>query len=324
MSKELWKYQESSPEVSAKLFEQLKGVTVAMVAPLNECGNLDTDSLEILIERFIENGACCIFALGWSGEGPILPDNVREELLRQSCRIVNGRVPVLAGVSEQSLPRALKLAKVARDAGASMILATPPYSYPIPQEFVYEYFKSLAADSGVPLIIYQNDEISVKVTSETIERLSETPGVVGSKAYMPFVELIREFRKAHKKGRFFVMSGDEYVFAQSLLMGVEHFTMGGPGNLCLRWCCDIYNSAMGKDWDRVREKQIRMDQVCDRLWSSAESPYMVIKYVLSRMNVCSDRITSPFSVLSAKQRKTVDAALEEYADVLDPPVFTVS
>ena len=32
------------------------------------------DILETLIERFIKFGTCCIFALGWSGEGPVLPD----------------------------------------------------------------------------------------------------------------------------------------------------------------------------------------------------------------------------------------------------------
>ena len=61
-----------------------------------------------------------------------------------------------------------------------------------------------------------------------------------------------------------------------------------------------------------------MEQLCDRLWSSADSPYMVIKYVLSRMKICSDNISSPFRLLSTEERRQVDGALEEYADVLDP------
>jgi len=226
----------------------------------------------------------------------------------------------MAGVSEQSLPRAFKTAKIARDSGASMILATPPYSYHIPQEFVYDYYKKLAEVSGVSLVIYQNDEVNVKVTVDTLKRLSETSGIIGSKAYMPFVEFMREFREVHKEERFFVMSGDEYVFAQAIFMGVEHFVMGGPGNLCLRWCMDIYNSAMKKEWDIVKEKQIRMEQFCDRLWSCADSPYMVIKYVLSHARICSDRISSPFKLLSVEEKKAVNVILEEYSDVLDPTV----
>lgn len=317
MNKNVWCYQCYSADRAQSLFKQLKGVTVAVAAPLTENGRIDLKGLERLVERLIEKGTCCIFPLGWSGEGPVLPDEVREELLRQTCRIVNGRVPVLAGVSEQSLPRALKTAKVAREAGASMILATPPYSYPIPQEFVYEYFKELARESGVPLVIYQNDEVGVKVTIDTIKRLSDTDGIIGTKAYMPYADFMREFRQAHKENRFSVMSGDEYVFAQSLLMGVEHFTMGGPGNLCLRWCVDIYKSAMKKEWDIVREKQIRMDKLCDRLWSSADSPYMVIKYVLSRAGIGSDKISSPLRVVSTAEKQIIDAIMEEYSDVLD-------
>jgi dihydrodipicolinate synthase/N-acetylneuraminate lyase len=97
--------------------------------------------------------------------------------------------------------------------------------------------------------------------------------------------------------------------------------MGGPGNLCLRWCVDIYESAMKKEWDIVKEKQIRMDKLCDRLWSSADSPYMVIKYVLSRAGICSDKISSPLRAVSTAEKKIIDAIVEEYSDVLDSPIM---
>src|SRR3990170_8078631 len=147
MSNSVWKYEPYSEKATKRLFEQLKGVTVAIAAPLNADLQLDIGALTRLIERIIAAGSCCIFPLGWCGEGPVLTDSIREELLVHTCKIVHGRVPVMAGVSEQSLPRALKTAKVAREAGASMILATPPYSYPIPQDLVIEYFARLSQES---------------------------------------------------------------------------------------------------------------------------------------------------------------------------------
>jgi len=308
--------RKSSNDRTSVLLKRIEGLTVALSTPLNENLELDVGALERLVARVVDGGASCLFPLGWAGEGTLLPQSTRELMMRETCRLAGGKLPVMIGISEQSLPRALELAQIATAAGADLLLSTPPYSYPIPQELVYNYFKQLAAQGGAPVVVYQNDEVGVRVEYDTLMRLSETPGVVAVKAYTNFVELQRWFHRAHKPGRFAVMSGDEYVYAAALLMGIRHFTMGGPGNLCPGWCTSIYHSALKGDWQEVVSKQRRMTDLCDALYIGTETPYAAIKYALSCLGICSDRIASPHRALPPKQKQQVQDVLRQYADVV--------
>ncbi len=300
-----------------ELLKRMEGITVALATPQTKQGSLDAKGLDRLIERVIANGASCLFPLGWCGEQPLLPDAVREDVIRRTCRAAKGKVPVMVGVSEQSLPRALRWANLAREAGADLILATPPYSYPIPQEWVFTYFKELTQTAKLPLVVYQNDEVGVAVEDETIGRFSEIPSIIGVKAYMPYHRLQKSFYKYNQPGRFLVMGADEYLYGVGLFLGIRHFTMGGPGNLNMRWCLEIFKDALMNDWDSVKQKQKRLIDFCDAVYSAAESPYPVVKYILHRLGVCRDFMASPLQTLLPAQKKKVDLALKKFTDILD-------
>ena len=300
----------------ASLLDQMKGLTVALATPLNERHELDVAGLERLLERVIASDASCLFPLGWMGEQPLLSDSARNAMLVETCRIAKDRLPVMVGVSEQGLPRALEQAEMARQAGADLILSTPPYSYHIPQNQIYDYFKELAAASGMPVVIYQNDEVGVSIEEDTLAQLSREPGIAGVKVYMPFLSLQKSFLQADRPGRFAVMSGDEYLYGAALFLGIRHFTMGGPGNLCPGWCVSIYNSAVGGDWDAVGAKQKRLIAFCDALYAGPGTAYAAVKYALECLGVCSARISSPHGAIAPEQQKQVNALLEEFADVV--------
>ena len=140
--------QRLSSDRIASLLDQMKGLTVALATPLNERDELDAAGLERLLERVIAGGASCLFPLGWMGEQPLLSSSARNAMLVETCRIAKDRLPVMVGVSEQALPRALEQAEMARQAGADLILSTPPYSYHIPQNLIYDYFKDLPPPVG--------------------------------------------------------------------------------------------------------------------------------------------------------------------------------
>ena len=303
-------------ENTAQLLQSMEGLIVALATPLDEQGSLDAAGLNRLLEAVFDGGTSCLFPLGWCGEQPLLPRPVQEQMLRETMAINDGRLPVMVGVSEQSLPRSLELAAMARDNGADLILATPPYSYPLPQELIYEFFRDLAAESGLPLVIYQNDEVGVRIELETMVRLSETPGIIGTKAFAPFPELQRYFHHANKPGRFAVISGDEYLYGAALSLGIKHFTMGGPGNFAPGWCTSIYASAMAGDWEAVREKQKQLTDLCDAIYLTTDSPYAAVKYVLELLGLCSARITSPHRELPAEQKEAVAAAVAEHGEIL--------
>ncbi|HXN22724.1 MAG TPA: dihydrodipicolinate synthase family protein [Candidatus Dormibacteraeota bacterium] len=307
----------TSSEDTSVLLSRIAGLTTAINTPLTAAGDLDLAGLERLIDRVIEAGSSCIFPLGWNGEGPLLRDQLRMNVIRQTCHIVRGRVPVMVGVSEQSLPRALEMIAVARSAGASLVLSTPPYSYAIPQELIYEYFRSLAAEAGLPVVIYDNGEVGVRPNFETLTRLSSTPRILGVKSYAPWQEMQRQFQTIHVPGRFAVMSGDEYFYGPALCIGVSHFTMGGPGNVCPRWCTRMHQAALARKWDQVLSMHLRLTAFCDELYKDVETPYAAIKYALEVLGICSAFISSPHRMPEVHHRERIRAALSNFKDVVN-------
>ncbi len=306
----------SGCEDMSSLLARLEGVTPAINTPLTATGDLDPAGLERLIERVVEGGAASIFLLGWNGEGPLLTDTVRAKLVRQTCHFIRGRLPVIVGVSEQSLPRALEMVEVARSAGANLILSTPPYSYAIPQESIYEYFRALTA-AGMPLVIYDNAEVSVRPSFETLARLSTMPGILGVKSYAPWQEIQRQFQSIHRPGRFAVMSGDEYLYGPALLIGMSHFVMGGPGNVCPAWCTRMLQAARTHKWDEVSAMHLKLVTFCDALYKDVETPYAAVKYALEVLSICSAFISSPHKVPAAHHQERIRAVLAEFKDVVN-------
>jgi dihydrodipicolinate synthase/N-acetylneuraminate lyase len=301
-----------------QLLQQLEGITVALATPLTADAKLDALALERLIERALSGGAACLFPLGWMGEQPLLRDETRREVMVETCALARGRVPVRAGISENSLERALQQARAASEAGADCILSTPPYAYDIPQSHVVHFFKELAAQSRMPVVIYQNGEVGVQITEDTLHELSYLPGVVGVKASMPYHTMQRSFARTHRPGEFAVMSGDEYLYGPALFLGMRHFTMGGPGNLCPGWCVRMYDAALAGEWHVVQRMQQRLLAFCDALFASHSlTPYAVVKCALEHLGLCERHITSPHVEADDTEAARIAAVVREYRDVVE-------
>src|SRR5665213_4068250 len=104
----------------------LRGIITPLVTPLIR-GALDCAALERLIEHVVTGGVNGIFILGTTGEGPSLSYALREEMIRKTCELVRGRVPVLASVSDTVLVESERVEEIAADAGADAVVLAPPY-----------------------------------------------------------------------------------------------------------------------------------------------------------------------------------------------------
>ena len=104
----------------------LRGVVPPMVTPLLDNETLDVEGLERLVEHILAGHVHGLFLLGPTGDAPDLSYALRHELVKRVCKQVNGRVPVLVGVSDTVFPESFRLAKTAEKAGVSAVFAAPP------------------------------------------------------------------------------------------------------------------------------------------------------------------------------------------------------
>ena len=80
----------------------LSGIIPPLVTPLKDNETLDIESLEHLIEHLIEGGVHGLFVLGTTGEEQSLSYDVRKQMIKESCRINRGRLPLLACITDTS------------------------------------------------------------------------------------------------------------------------------------------------------------------------------------------------------------------------------
>src|SRR5690554_620321 len=117
-----------------RLPQPFRGIITPMVTPLLDNDKLDDDGLCRLIEHLVKGGIHGLFILGTTGEGTSLSYSMRRALIGLTLRQVKGRIPVFVGISDTSLVESLDLAKIAAEAGAAAVVATPPFYFGMGQE----------------------------------------------------------------------------------------------------------------------------------------------------------------------------------------------
>ena len=85
------------------LKKPMTGIIPPLVTPLLDNDKLDIDGLERLIERLIKGGVHGLFILGTTGEAQSISYRLRHEMIKETCRINAGRLPVLVCISDTSI-----------------------------------------------------------------------------------------------------------------------------------------------------------------------------------------------------------------------------
>jgi len=105
--------------------KKLEGIIAPMATPLTRDEKIDDKTTRTLVDFLIDGGIDGLFPLGTSGEFALFDREERKTVIETVVDHTNGRVPVLAGVSDPGLENVLAFAKDAKDAGADAIVATP-------------------------------------------------------------------------------------------------------------------------------------------------------------------------------------------------------
>ncbi|MFK7880756.1 dihydrodipicolinate synthase family protein [Roseobacter sp.] len=104
---------------------QSSGVFIIAATPFDEAGALDLASTDRMVDFYLECGVSGMTILGIMGEAPKLGGDEAETFARHVLKRVNGRVPVIVGVSAAGLDNMVRLAKTTMDAGAGGVMVAP-------------------------------------------------------------------------------------------------------------------------------------------------------------------------------------------------------
>lgn len=300
----------------------LSGIVPPLCTPLTADGEVDTRSLERLVDRTLSAGADGIFALGSTGEVAFLTDQQRGTVIETVVAAVDGTVPVLVGVIDMTTWRVREHIAQARALGADGVVVTAPFYTRTHVAEVERHFRLLHESAGIPLYAYDIPvSTGTKLDPEMLLRLARDGVIAGVKDSSGDDAALRRLvlgREEAGLDGFSVLTGSELTVDAALAFGVDG-CVPGLGNVDPAGYVRLYRAARAGDAVAAREEQerlIRLFQLVDAGASDrmgrGSSALGAFKAALALLGVIDcGRTADPYIPLSDDEIQTVDARLKE-------------
>jgi 4-hydroxy-tetrahydrodipicolinate synthase len=286
-----------------------------MVTPLRGRNELDLAGLERLIEHILAGGVSGLFILGTTGEGPSLSYPLRRELVERTCRQVQGRVPVLVGITDTAFVESVNLARHAATAGADALVIAPPYYFTEGQPELEEYLDHLVAELPLPLFLY-NAPMNTKVSYGlgAVRRAMDLPQVIGLKDSSRDMNYFRQAVGLLKhRPDWSLLIGPEELLAEGVLAG-GHGGVSGGANLFPRLYVQLCEAAHAGDVSRSKQLHAQVMRISESLYQIGRHPSAIIKGIkcaLGCLEICDDFMAEPFHRFRDGERARVQSCLRE-------------
>lgn len=131
------------------------GLGAALLTARNKAGRVDPPKAREYVAYLVEAGLPLLFTTGTYGEGPLIPLDELQRLLRGVVDGAAGRAYVIANIGIASTEESVARARVAVEAGVDAVSSTPPFYYAHDEPSIRRYFEALAAVRH-PMIVYNN------------------------------------------------------------------------------------------------------------------------------------------------------------------------
>lgn len=157
-------------------------VSTAMVTPFDNKGHVDFVKTTKLVNYLIDNGTDSLVVAGTTGESPTLSKEEKLALFEHVVKVVDNRIPVIAGTGSNNTYASVELTKKAEELGVNGIMAVGPYYNKPNQEGLYQHFKAIAESTKLPVMVYNiPGRSAVNIHPDTIIRLAGIPNIVAVK-----------------------------------------------------------------------------------------------------------------------------------------------
>ncbi len=236
-----------------------QGIIPPIITPFTEAGEINEPVLRQLVDHLIGQGVHGLFPLGTTGEFYALDLSESKRVLSIVKEQTAGRVPLYAGANHITTRGTIELAHIAEESGADALSVLTPMFISQTQAEIYEFYKTVAANTSLPVIIYNNKpKTNVTVTPETIARLSEIPNIVGVKdSTGDFTNTEEYIRLTRGNANFSVLLGRDTLIYAGLSYGATG-AIASCANVAPGIAVDIYNKYMAGDLQGALEAQFKL------------------------------------------------------------------
>ena len=285
-----------------------KGSNVALITPFKN-NKLDEDAYIKLIHFHIENGTNGLVPAGTTGESPTLSHGEHEKVIDLCVKESTGKIPVFAGTGSNSTVEAISLTKHAEKIGADGALVVTPYYNKPTQEGLYQHYKAVNDNCGIPILIYNIPSRSViDMSVDTMARLFELKNIIGVKDATGDLDRVDQTLKKLGKDFLQLTGNDDNA--------LEFNKRGGEGaisvtaNIVPKLCSDFQRLSKSENKED-QEKVKKLNEILQPIHQAMfiESNPSPVKYAAKKLGLCDDIVRLPLVEVTKKTKEKIDKVL---------------
>jgi 1-pyrroline-4-hydroxy-2-carboxylate deaminase len=287
------------------------GVFPAVTTPFKEDLSIDLDAWERKVDWLVESACRGIVALGSLGEAPTLTKDEKVELLRRAKDALQGRAPLVAGISALSTADAVDFAKAAMDAGADGLMVLPPYVYRGDWRETEYHLSAVFKATPLSSMLYNNPiAYGTDMTPEQmIELRDEHPNFHAVKESSGDIRRVTQLR---------LLGGESLA----IFVGMDDVIVEGVAAGAVGWIAGLVNAFPEESVRLLELAKHGSSPELDSLYSwflpllrldTVPKFVQLIKLAEQEMGVGSEHVRPPRLALTGEERKDVLALIERAA-----------
>ena len=286
------------------------GTHTALITPFKN-GEVDKKAFKALIERQVEAGIDGIVPCGTTGESPTLTKTEHLKVIELAVKYAAGRTKVIAGTGANATAEAIYLTKEAADLGADATLQVCPYYNKPSQEGLYQHYKTIAAATELPMMLYSIPGRSViEISVKTIARLAaDCPTIIANKEAGGDPERVTQIKDALPDS-FQILSGDDPLTIEFMKRGAVGLVSVAT-NIIPAVMGDLVKAMTDKDLAKAEAIQSKYEPLLSTLMGIDTNP-VGIKAAVAIQGNCTDEIRLPMVALAPEKQETLRQILANY------------
>ncbi len=236
------------------------------------------------------------------------------------ANICNDRSELYAGLSVNSFQLALEEASLFADIGATVLVVTLPYYYPVDESQMLRFFTELANRSPIPLFLYNMPGMVKKsIPLPIAEQLSHHPNIVGMKDSERDESRLEQSISLWKDRKdFSFVVGWAARSLQGLMLGADGI-VPSTGNISPEWYINLYEAALKGKREEAADFQEKTDRLSLLYQENRDLSHSIpaLKVMMSALQLCSPEVLPPMYRMEPQVEKTYYEEVEQKMNLME-------
>ena len=286
----------------------LQGCGTALVTPFTADGAVDYEAYARMVDRQVAGGVHFLVPLATTGETPTLSAGEKTAIYQIVKEHAKG-LPLMPGVGVNSLPDTIGNIHLLEPLGATALLVVVPYYNKPTQQGQYEYFKAVAAETSLPIIIYNvPGRTGANMLPDTVIRLAnEVPNIRGIKEASGNYDQVSEIVRRAPEG-FTVLSGDDDMTLAFMATGA-HGVISVASNIAPKEVTQMVEAMQRGELEKARALHHRLFPLFKACF--VESNPIPAKAALAQLGVIGGTVRLPLAPASEATQALMQKVMAE-------------